>query len=86
MSVICEVPTAFVHLTIDSQLATDVDKGWRPFGPKVVLDGVDIDLEQSPGGCPNSQVCKDVMEGWYNFLQRLRSLMDADSRKSYIIT
>ena len=61
-------------------------KGWRPFGPKVVLDGVDIDLEQSPGGCPNSQQCTDVMEGWYNFLIRLRTLMDADTRKDYIIT
>ena len=59
---------------------------WRPFGPQVVLDGIDIDLEQTAAGCPTSAACTEVMEGWYFFLKRIRALMDADSRKEYLIT
>merc|ERR1712166_403706 len=64
-------------------------KGWRPFGPRVVLDGVDIDLEQTCPSCqgnPGSAGCVAVMEGWHNFVVRLRQLMDADTRKEYYIT
>ena len=64
-------------------------KGWRPFGPRVVLDGVDIDLEQTSPSCqgnPGSAGCVAVMEGWHNFVVRLRQLMDADTRKEYYIT
>lgn len=63
--------------------------GWRPFGAQVVLDGVDIDLEQTPAACtlaPSSQGCLDVQEGWWAFVNTLRGLMDADSRKEYLIT
>ena len=63
--------------------------GWRPFGSRVVLDGIDIDLEQTPSACsydPASSSCAEVQEGWYNFVLRLRSLMDADTRKEYLIT
>jgi len=58
----------------------------RPFGPTVVFDGVDLDLEQSPADCPDGPSCTAVMEGWYNFVNRMRELMDADTRKPYIIT
>ena len=61
-------------------------EGWRPFGPQVVLDGVDLDLEQSPAGCPDSQACQEVMEGWYNFVTTMRALMESDTRKRYLIT
>ena len=67
-------------------------KGWRPFGPRVVFDGVDIDLEQTPPSCkggstnPASAGCTAVMEGWYNFVIRIRELMDDDTRKRYYIT
>ena len=63
--------------------------GWRPFGPNVVLDGVDIDLEQTPRACssdPSSAACLSVQEGWYEFTRRIRALMDADPRKEYLIT
>jgi hypothetical protein len=60
--------------------------GWRPFGPNVVFDGVDLDLEQTPVGCPNGAQCLEVQEGWYNFVNRIRALMDADERKTYYIT
>ena len=39
--------------------------GYRPYGPQVVLDGVDIDLEQTHAACvgnPKSASCKGVME------------------------
>ncbi|MEE2787401.1 MAG: glycosyl hydrolase family 18 protein, partial [Myxococcota bacterium] len=61
-------------------------RGWRPFGPNVVLDGVDLDLEDTPADCPNGPNCLAIQEGWYNFTKRIRQLMDDDNRKSYYIT
>ena len=64
-------------------------QGYRPYGPQVVLDGVDIDLEQTHPACvsnPQSTTCEGVMKGWYNFVVTLRALMDADDRKLYWIT
>jgi chitinase len=58
---------------------------WRPFGPQVVLDGVDLDLEQTPSGCPGPS-CISVVNGWANVVTRLRQLMDQDTRKEYYIT
>ena len=60
--------------------------GWRPFGPQVVLDGVDLDLEQSPANCPDAIACRNVQAGWHAFVVTLRALMDADRRKRYLIT
>jgi len=64
-------------------------KGWRPFGEQVVLDGIDLDLEQTPAACnanPSSPACKDVQEGWWAFVNTMRNLMDNDPRKEYLIT
>lgn len=64
-------------------------EGWRPFGPHVVLDGVDLDLEQTPPSCesdPASAACAAVQEGWWGFVNTMRALMDADTRKEYLLT
>ncbi len=80
--------TALAHAIWNMYLGgTDARyEGWRPFGEQVVLDGVDLDLEQSPAGCPSSPACTEVQEGWYNFTLTLRALMEADARKQYLIT
>ena len=53
-----------------------------------MLDGIDLDLEQTPSACnaPSSDACTQVVEGWFHFVRRLRSLMDADTRKEYLLT
>ena len=98
-------------------------QGWRPFGPKAVIDATDLDarpltdphtrphpaphasphprphptggarrhrldLEQTPSACnaPSSDACTQVVEGWFHFVRPLRSLMDADTRKEYLLT
>ena len=80
--------TALANAIWNMYLGGEDDRyeSWRPFGPKVVLDGVDIDLEQTPTGCPSSTACTEAMEGWYNFVGRLRALMDGDPRKEYLLT
>jgi hypothetical protein len=83
-----QMGVAFAHAIWNMYLGgADPDyRGWRPFGPNVVLDGVDLDLEQSPAGCPDGPDCLAVQEGWYNFVTTIRGLMDADVRKRYFIT
>ena len=66
-------------------------RGWinTPEQAAEEIDGVDIDLEQTSPSCqgnPGSAGCVAVMEGWHNFVVRLRQLMDADTRKEYYIT
>merc|ERR1719183_2181135 len=67
----------------------------RPLGRRVVLDGIDLDLEQSPEDCPWGAVsaenpmgpdCQAVAQGWLEFVNTLRAYMDADTRKRYLLT
>ena len=83
--------TALADALWNMYLGGDDDRyaGWRPFGPRVVLDGIDLDLEQTSSACaaaPASDACAQVVEGWHNFAVRIRALMDADARKAYLLT
>ena len=59
---------------------------YRPFGPHVVLDGVDLDIEDQPADCPTGCGCAAGQLGWKHFVQHLRALMDTDARKKYLLT
>ena len=39
-----------------------------------------------PEGEAVKSECQEVVEGWFNFVTRLRALMDTDTRKEYLIT
>ena len=62
--------------------------GWRPFGPRVVLDGIDLDLEQTPPACSQvgaaSAGCVRVQELTYLLRTYLLTHIETPPRPSKV--